>query len=74
MTTTSPVTVFAANCRGDATNCLYPHRIEITDATSAVAAFSRDFVCAEYRNNYRSVENFLTSNALPIWYLILHNC
>ena len=74
MTTTSPITVFAANCRGDATNCLYPHRIEVTDEASAVAAFSRDIVCAEYRNNYRSVENFLTSNALPIWYLILHNC
>ena len=60
------IMVFAANCRGDATNCLYPHRIEITDATSAMAAFSRDFVCAEYRNNYRNVENFLVSNTLPM--------
>ena len=66
MTTTSPITVFTANCRGDATNCLYPHRIEIADETSAVAAFSRDFVCAEYRNNYRNVENFLVSNTLPM--------
>ena len=66
MTTTSPITVFAANCRGDATNCLYPHRIEISDETSAVAAFSRDFVCAEYRNSYRNNDNFLVSNTLPM--------
>ena len=61
-----PITVYAANCRGTPTNCLYPHRIEVTDKSGAAKAFSRDIVCAEYRNNYRSVENFLTSNALPM--------
>ena len=60
------ITVYAANCRGNPTNCLYPHRIEITDEVSAAEAFSRDIVCAEYRNNYRSVENFLISNTLPM--------
>ena len=60
------ITVYAANCRENPTNCLYPQRIEITDETSAAKAFSRDIVCAEYRNNYRSVENFLISNALPM--------
>ena len=66
MTNVTPITVFAANCRGNPANCLYPHRIEITDETSAVAAFSQDIVCAEYRNNYRNVENFLVSNTLPM--------
>ena len=60
------ITVYAANCRENPTNCLYPHRVEITDEASAAKAFSRDIVCAEYRNNYRSVENFLISNALPM--------
>lgn len=60
------ITVYAANCRGNPTNCLYPHRIEITDEASAAKAFSRDIVCAEYRNNYRSVENFLIAIALPM--------
>lgn len=60
------ITVYAANCRGNLTNCLYPHRIEITDEASAAKAFSRDIVCAEYRNNYRSVENFLIAIALPM--------
>ena len=66
MTTATPITVFAANCRGNPTNCLYPHRIEITDVATAAEAFSRDIVCAEYRNNYRGVENFLISNTLPM--------
>lgn len=60
------ITVYAANCRGNAANCLYPNRIEITDEASAVAAFSQDIVCAEYRNNYRSIGNFLRANALPM--------
>ena len=60
------ITVYAANCRENPTNCLYPHRIEITDEASAAKAFSQDIVCAEYRNNYRSVENFLIANALPM--------
>ena len=60
------ITVYAANCRENPTNCLYPHRIEITDKASAAEAFSRDIVCAEYRNSHRSVENFLIANALPM--------
>lgn len=59
------ITVYAANCRGNAANCLYPNRMEITDEVSATKAFSQDIVCAEYRNNYRSIDNFLVSNALP---------
>lgn len=66
MMTTTPITVFTANCRGNPANCLYLNRIEITDEASAVAAFSQDIVCAEYENNYRNVENFLISNALPM--------
>lgn len=60
------ITVFAANCRGNPANCLYPNRIEIVDADSAAEAFSWDIVCAEYKNSYRNVENFLISNALPM--------
>lgn len=60
------ITVYAADGRGNAANCLYPHRIEITDGASAAEAFSRDIVCAEYRNSYRNGENFLCTNALPM--------
>lgn len=33
------ITVYAANSRGNAENCLYPHRIEIADEASALEAF-----------------------------------
>lgn len=66
MTNVAPLTVYTANERGNAQNCMYPNRIEITDEESAVAAFSRDLVCAKYKNNYRSVQTFLRANALPM--------
>ena len=66
MTNVAPLTVYTANERGNAQNCMYPNRIEITDEESAVAAFSRDLVCAEYKNNYRSVQTFLWANVLPM--------
>ena len=66
MTNVAPLTVYTANERGNTQNCMYPNRLEIMDEESAVAAFSRDLVCAEYRNNCRSVETFLRANALPM--------
>ncbi len=65
MPPTTPITVYTANGVGNAANCVYPHEVQITDTGSAVAAFSMDLVCARYRNNYRSVDNFMDSNALP---------
>jgi hypothetical protein len=38
MTNVAPLTVYTANERGNAQNCMYPNRIEITDEESAVAA------------------------------------
>ena len=66
MTNVAPLTVYTANERGNAQNCMYPNRMEITDEKSAVAAFSRDLVCAKYKNNYRSVQTFLRANVLPM--------
>lgn len=66
MTNVAPLTVYTANERDNAQNCMYPNRIEITDEESAVAAFSRDLVCAKYKNNYRSVQTFLRANVLPM--------
>lgn len=41
MHTLKPITVYAANCRGTPTNCLYPNRNEVTDESSAAKAFLR---------------------------------
>ena len=65
MTQTIPITVYTADCAGNASNCLYPNKIEIADEASAKLAFAKDLVCARYRNNYRSIDNFELSNALP---------
>ena len=65
MTQTIPITVYTADCTGNASNCLYPNKIEIADEASAKLAFAKDLVCARYRNNYRSIDNFELSNALP---------
>ena len=59
-------TMFYADCVGLAENCLYPHRIEITDKASLEKAVSHDYVCAEYKGNYRSTDNFVGSNCLSV--------
>lgn len=60
------IIVYAAECRGNLENCTYRRRIEITDTQAAAEAFRFDCVFAQYKNDYRSKENFLWSNALPM--------
>ena len=59
------MTVYAAKCTGNATNCLYPTKVNLTDEEIARKAFSRDTVFAEYKGNYRSNDNFIRSNVIP---------
>lgn len=56
--------LYAARCTGNEKNCLYPDRHEITDADGLTEAVRFDHVCAEYRCNYRSNENFITSQCI----------
>ena len=59
-------TLYSANCLGQKDNCLYPNRVDITDTQSLIAAVSRDYVCAEYKGNYRSNDNYVRSNCLAV--------
>lgn len=59
-------TIYSADLVGNPENCSYPHRHNITDAASLKAAFCHDYVCAEYRNSYRSNDNFIGSDCLPV--------
>ena len=59
-------TLYHADCIGQAENCLYPHAVEIRDKASLERAVSRDYVCAKYRNSYRSGGNFLGSDCLSV--------
>ena len=47
-------TLYSADFIGAPSNCSYPHKFEITDAAVLADAVKRDYVCAEYMNNYRS--------------------
>ena len=59
------MTIYAAKVRGNEANCRYPTRIDLVDEEAAIKAFSYDTVFAEYRNNYRSKDNFIRSNTIP---------
>lgn len=58
--------IFSANCAGDQTNCLYPNKHVVTDLEGMKTAVKNDHVCAMYKNNYRSGENFLLTNTLAM--------
>ena len=62
----NPIIVYTAECRGSLENCTYPKRTETIGSETAAEAFRFDCVFAQYKNNYRSKENFLWSNALPM--------
>ena len=65
MVENTPITVYTAECIGNAANCRYPNEVNITDEDTAKPAFSKDMVCARYKNNYRNTANFEVANALP---------
>src|SRR5574344_1096782 len=59
-------TIYHSEFIGNPGNCSYPHKAEITDSAALAAAVSRDYVCAEYKNNYRSGDNSIGSDCLPV--------
>lgn len=55
---------YTADCTGNAKNCKYPRKVVVTNAEDLKEAVRKDHVCAKYMNNYRSVDNFLSSNVI----------
>ncbi len=60
------LTLYRADLISSPGNCLYPHMITVTDADSLKTAVCKDYVCAEYMNNYRSNDNFIGADCLPV--------
>lgn len=60
------INLYRANVIGIKWNCLYPNHVEVTDEKSLLSAVGRDYVCAEYKGNYRSKDNFISSDCLPV--------
>lgn len=59
-------TIYYSDVTGLPSNCNYPHKKEVIDEVSLKEAISHDYVCAEYKNSYRSGDNFIGSNCLPV--------
>ena len=59
-------TVYSADVTGNPGNCSYPHKQVILDENSLKSAICHDYVCAEYKNNYRNGDNFIGSDCLPV--------
>ncbi|MFG5401358.1 phage/plasmid primase, P4 family [Enterococcus faecalis] len=59
-------TVYSADCFGNSGNCLYPNKNVVTDKESFIAATKMDHVTAKYKGNYRSKDNFESSDCIPL--------
>lgn len=58
------ITMFTANCVGQAGNCSYPNRAPVSTVEQLQSAARSDHVCAEYKGNYRSIGNFIRSDVI----------
>ena len=59
-------TLYRSNCLEVPENCTYPHKVEVTGKDSLIEAVKHDYVCAKYQGNYRSNDNFIGSDCLPV--------
>ena len=60
------MTIYDAVTVGSRSNCVYPNPVTVTDADTMRQAATFDHVCAAYKQNYRSVDNFLKADCLPM--------
>ena len=58
------ITMFTADCTGQAANCSYPNRRVVSTPEKMREAVRFDHVCAEYKGNYRSIGNFARSDVV----------
>lgn len=59
-------TLYTADCTGNSSNCLYPHKMKVTDKDTFIATIKTDHVTAKYKGNYRSKDNFEYSDCIPL--------
>lgn len=56
------MTIYTANCRGNAKNSLYPNKRVIDNEDGCLEVMTFDHVCAEFKSYRRSNDNFLSSD------------
>lgn len=59
-------TIYHADFVGATNNCLYPYEVVIKTIDDLKRAVSSDYVCAEYKDNYRNNQNFISADCLPV--------
>lgn len=65
MAVSNEFTFYKADCTQNVGNCIYPHKVVVTNADEFNDMAKYDHVCAEYCDNYRGNKNFLWANTLP---------
>ena len=58
------VTIFTANCIGQTANCSYPNKVTVVTPEQLKETVKTDHVCAEYKENYRGIDNFIRSDVI----------
>ena len=56
--------LYSADCTGNAKNCHYRNHIDASTKEAFEEAIRFDHVCAEYKDGYRSVGNFMSSTVV----------
>lgn len=57
-------TIYTADCTGNERNVVYPNKAVITSGEELKVAATFDHVCATFKENYRSRENFISSDVI----------
>lgn len=57
---------YDATCIGNKNNCLYPNMVQVSDRDSFIKAISFDHVCGKFKGDYRSKDNFISSDCIPM--------
>lgn len=58
--------ISTANCIWDSSNCIYPNNTEVANRDSFIKAISFDHVCGIFKGSYRSKNNFILSDCIPM--------
>jgi len=56
--------IYTSNVLNNNKNKGYPIEVDVFDEDSLIKAVSHDYVCAKYKNNQRSIENFIESDVV----------
>lgn len=58
--------LFTSNSIGNLSNCIFQNKVKVVNENTLTDAVKFDHVCAEYKNNYRSSDNFIKSDCIPL--------